>query len=42
MKVLAHDKTISTNITLKFYDDSKKTFTIETDPINTVLEQSIL
>ena len=41
MKVLAHDKTISeANITLKFYDDSKKTFTIETDPINTVLEQS--
>ena len=41
MKVLAHDKTISeANITLKFYDDSKKTFTIETDPINTVLERS--
>ena len=41
MKVLAHDKTISeANITIKFYDDSKKTFTIETDPINTVLEQS--
>ena len=41
MNVLAHDKTISeANITLKFYDDSKKTFTIETDPINTVLKQS--
>ena len=41
MNVLAHDKTISeANITLKFFDNSKKTFTIETDPINTVLEKS--
>ena len=33
MNVLAHDKSISeANITLKFFDNSKKTFTIETDP----------
>ena len=41
MNVLAHDKTISeANITLKFFDNSKKTFTIETDHINKVLEKS--
>lgn len=41
MNVLAYDKKISeANISLKFFDNSKKTFTIVTDPLNVVLEKS--
>ena len=41
MKILAHDKfTNEANITLKFFNGEKKTFTIETLELNEVLKNS--
>jgi len=41
MKILAHDKFIKEeNITLKFFNGEKKTFTIETTELNDVLKNS--
>ena len=41
MKILAHDKFIKEeNITLKFFNGEKKTFTIETSELNDVLKNS--